>query len=99
AVLAPDATERTSLLRGIDSVLVEAGSGEASASWLAPLRARVTGALTVEERATRGYDALTRETLQTADRRAQAADVTGVERVIRRALSEDDRLGQRRPQE
>jgi hypothetical protein len=97
AVLAPDATERTSLLRGIDGVLSDAaGSG---ATWVAAVRPRVVGALAVEERATRGYDALTRETLQTADRRAQAADVTGVERAIRRALSEDDRLGQRRPQE
>jgi hypothetical protein len=59
----------------------------------------VNGALAVEERASRGYDLLTRETLRTADRYAGLADVTGVERVIRRALSEDDRLGQRRPQE
>jgi hypothetical protein len=64
-----------------------------------PLRARVTGALAIEERATRGYELLTRDTLQTAERHARAADVTAVERVIRRALSEDDRLGQRRPQE
>ena len=71
----------------------------AKAAWVAPLRARVTGALAVEERASRGYDALTRDTLQAADRHARLADVTGVERVIRRALSEDDRLGQRRPQE
>jgi hypothetical protein len=42
---------------------------------------------------------LTRETLQQADRHARLGDVTGVERVIRRALNEDDRLGQRRPQE
>jgi hypothetical protein len=96
AALAPDATERTSLLRAVDRVLVDAG---ADVSWSAPLRARVTGAIDVEERATRGYEALTRDTLQTADRRARLADVTGVERVIRRALSEDDRLGQRRPQE
>jgi hypothetical protein len=96
AALAPDATERTSLLRAVDRVLVDAG---ADVSWSAPLRARVTGAIDVEERATRGYETLTRDTLQTADRRARLADVTGVERVIRRALSEDDRLGQRRPQE
>ena len=105
AALAPDATERTSLLRAIERVLTEA---EASASlsaaggddsWSAPLRARVSAALAAEERATRGYDALTRETLRTAERHARLADVTGVERVIRRALGEDDRLGQRRPQE
>src|SRR5436190_7974732 len=97
AVLAPDATERTSLLRGIDRALADAAA--AGASWVASVRPRVTGALAVEDRASRGYDLLTRETLQTADRHARDADVTGVERVIRRALSEDDRLGQRRPQE
>jgi hypothetical protein len=69
------------------------------AGWAAPLRARVTAALAVEARASRGYEMLTRNSLRTADRYAQTADVTGVERVIRRALGEDDRLGQRRPQE
>ncbi len=117
AVLAPDATERTSLLRAIDRVLAgppspsrgfprspagfggTSGEASAAASWVAPLRARVSGALAIEERASRGYESLTRETLHVADRYARAADVTGVEGVIRRALREDDRLGQRRPQE
>ena len=98
AVLAPDATERTSLLRGIDRALLDAAGGPA-AGWVASVRPRVTGALAVEERASRGYDVLARDTLQAADRHARQADVTGVERVIRRALGEDDRLGQRRPQE
>jgi hypothetical protein len=94
AVLAPDASERTSLLRGIDRVLAE-GEGV----WVAPVAGRVKAALAAEERASRGYDLLTREMLLAADRYARQADVTGVERAIRRALSEDDRLGQRRPQE
>jgi hypothetical protein len=97
AVLAPDASERTSLLRAIDRTLVEAGDPEAG--WIAPVRARVTAALAIETRAARGYAELMRIALSTADRHAKAADVTGVERVIRRALGEDDRLGQRRPQE
>jgi transposase len=97
AALAPEATERTSLLRAIERVLADAGrTGEA---WMMPMRARVGSALAVEERAIRGYEALTREALGGAERAAQRADVTGVERIIRRALSEDDRLGQRRPQE
>jgi hypothetical protein len=97
ATLAPEATERTSLLRAIEQVLAEAGAtGEA---WIAPARARIGSALAIEERATRGYDAMTRQVLSAADRSAARADVTGVERIIRRALSEDDRLGQRRPQE
>jgi hypothetical protein len=97
AVLAPDATERTSLLRAIDRTLVEADGPEAG--WIAPVRARVTAALAIETRAARGYAELMRVALSTADRHAKAADVTGVERVMRRALGEDDRLGQRRPQE
>ncbi len=106
AVLAPDATERTSLLRGIDRVLAEAEGGLAApkprsgeGGWVAALAVRVKAALAAEERASRSYDVLTREMLLTADRHARQADVTGVERAIRRALSEDDRLGQRRPQE
>ncbi|MEO6239098.1 MAG: hypothetical protein ABIQ52_19050, partial [Vicinamibacterales bacterium] len=97
AVLAPDATERTSLLRGIERRLTQAGA--AAAAWTASLRARVAGALAMEERATRGYESLTRDSLRTSDRLARSADVSGVERVIRRVLGEDDRLGQRRPQE
>jgi len=96
AALSPEATERTSLLRAVQRALDESA---ADAPWASVLRARVGAALTVEERATRSYEALTRTTLQAAERYARMADVTGVERVIRRALSEDDRLGQRRPQE
>lgn len=97
ASLAPEATERTSLLHAIEHVLADTPA--AGAAWTVTLRSRVTSALAVEERATRGYDALTRDTLRIADRQARLGDVTGVERVIRRALTEDDRLGQRRPQE
>ncbi len=95
AALSPEATERTSLLWSIQTVL-EKSAGEA---WTTPYRARVAAALAIEERATRGYDLLTRTALQNAERYASTADVTGVERVIRRTLAEDDRLGQRRPQE
>jgi hypothetical protein len=101
AMLAPDATERTSLLRSIQTVLATAGAvGDAAvASWATPLNARASAALAAEERATEGYARLTKTTLQSAQRYAAAADVTGVERVIRRTLAEDDRMGQRRPQE
>jgi hypothetical protein len=101
AMLSPDAAERTSLLRSIQTVLTTAAAvGDLSvASWAAPLSARTSAALAVEDRATEGYARLTRTTLQSAQRYAAAADVTGVERVIRRTLAEDDRMGQRRPQE
>lgn len=97
ASLSPESSERVSLLRAIERVLTEAGA-ERGAS-LAPVRARVRAALVVEERANRAYEGLTRDLVRSADRYARNADVSGVERTIRRALSEDDRLGQRRPHE
>jgi hypothetical protein len=97
ASLSPDATERVSLLRAIEQVLADAGA--AGAAVPPPVYARVRTALATEERANRAYQTLTRDLMQSADRYARGADVGGVERVIRRALSEDDRLGQRRPQE
>jgi len=101
ATLLPDAVERTSLLQSIVTVLSTAGAigDSAVTSWATPLRDKASEALAIEERATQGYTRLTRTTLQSARRYSEAADVTGVERVIRRALAEDDRLGQRRPQE
>jgi len=97
ASLSPEATERVSLLRAIERVLTDAGAGTAGA--MSPLYLRVRSALAVEERANRAYEGLTRDMVRTAERYARSADVTGVERVIRRTLAEDDRLGQRRPQE
>jgi hypothetical protein len=97
AALAPESSERVSLLRAIERVLTDAGSGRGGLT--SPLHVRVRAALAVEDRANRAYEGLTRELVRSADRYASSADVTGVERVIRRALAEDDRLGQRRPQE
>ena len=96
AMLSPEATERVSLLRAIQQALEGPG---AATSWAASVRTRASAAIAIEDRATRSYDVLTRTALQGADRAARTADVTGVERSIRRALAEDDRLGQRRPQE
>ena len=96
AALAPDAGERTSLLRSIQSVL---GSVDARSGWVAPLRTRVGVALASEERTDRAYAALIQQSVKRADRYASAADVMGVERLVRQVLREDDRLGQRRPNE
>jgi hypothetical protein len=96
ASLAPDAGERTSLLRSIEKVLA---SVDAREGWAAPLRLRTGAALASEERTDRAYGALIQDTLKLADRYARSADVTSVERLVRRVLREDDRLGQRRPNE
>jgi hypothetical protein len=53
----------------------------------------------VEEGTDRAYSALIKDSLRTADQYARGANVTGVEGVVRRVLREDDRLGQRRPNE
>jgi hypothetical protein len=95
ASLSPDASERISLLRAIERALADSGTGATAT----PMYVRVRSALALEERANRAYEALTRDLVRAADRYARDANVTGVERVIRRALSEDDRLGQRRPHE
>ena len=94
--LAPDATQRTSLLAAIERTLTAAG---ADATWAAPLRARVSAALETERRTDRAYATLTHDSLRRADRSAAAGDVTSVERAIRSLLKQDDTLGQRRPQE
>jgi len=96
AALAPDAADRSSLLRSIEKVL---GSMDGRPAWAVSLRARAGAALALEEGTDRAYSALIRDSLQVADRYARNADVTGVERVVRRVLREDDRLGQRRPNE
>lgn len=95
-MLAPDATERISLLSAIEHTLARAG---ASAPWAALLRTRATAALEVEHRTDRAYTTLTHDALHAADRYAAIGDVTGVERIVRNLLKQDDRLGQRRPQE
>jgi len=94
--LAPDATERTSLLAAIERTLAGAS---ADAAWAVPLRVRANAALELERRTDRAYATLTHDALRAADARAATGDVTAVERIIRTLLKQDDRLGQRRPQE
>jgi hypothetical protein len=92
--LAPEATERTSLLTAIERTLVGADP-----AWAVPLRTRVTAALEIERRTDQAYGALTREALRAGDRYAAVGDVTSVERTIRILLKQDDKLGQRRPEQ
>lgn len=94
--LAPEAAERTSLLTAIERTLSGAGANE---SWAVPLRTRVSAALELEHRTDQAYATLTRAALHAADRSAAAGDVTAVERAIRTLLKQDDRLGQRRPEQ
>ncbi len=94
ASLVADASERTSLLRSIQRVL---GTIEGQPAWATAMASRVDAAVAVEEHTDRAYATLVRQTLAQAQRYANAANVTGVEQVVRRVLREDDRLGQKRP--
>jgi hypothetical protein len=94
--LAPDATERTSLLTAIQRTLETTGANNA---WAVSLRPRVMAALEIEQRTDRVYATFTHDALRAADRSAAIGDVTGVERTIRTLLRHDDKLGQRRPQQ
>jgi hypothetical protein len=96
AALAPDAGERTSLLQSIQRVL---STIDGRSAWAVPMRARVSAALALEAKTDQAYSALIRDSVRLAHRYARSANVTGVERVVRRVLREDDRLGQRRPNE
>jgi hypothetical protein len=89
-------SERLSLLHSVASTLATVGP---EATWSASLRARVNTAIAAEERVNRDYGSLSREMMRTADRRARDADVRGVERLMSQVLKEDQRLGNRRPQE
>ena len=96
AALTTDASERRSLLEAIADSL--AGSA-ATEDWAVRARARAAADLAVERRTDEAYGALTRDLAGTADARARTGDVRAVERLIRRAVESDDRLGRRRPQE
>ncbi|HEY2433612.1 MAG TPA: hypothetical protein VGI12_13130 [Vicinamibacterales bacterium] len=96
ASLAPDAADRTSLLASIQQAL---GGIEGHPNWTAPLVARVDRALAVERQADHAYSTLIHGTLAQAGRYARTANVRGVEDLMQRILREDDRLGQRRPNE
>jgi hypothetical protein len=60
------------------------------------LRARVRSMLDAELRIERAYIDLARSSLRDADQRASRGDVRGLQQIIARALSADDRLGRSR---
>ncbi len=96
AMLTPDATERTSLLRAIAETL---GGPDVTADWVAPLKTRVSTALAAEDRVDRDYSLLAQDVVRTADRYAKTANVAGVQRLQQRAMLQDERLGRQRPRE
>jgi hypothetical protein len=68
------------------------------ADWALAKRAEVEAAISVELRIDQAYRTLTANVLRLADRRAKAADVRGVERLLSRLPDQDQQLGARRPE-
>lgn len=93
ALLASDPDERIALLRTLTQELPFAPS---SATWAPVLRARASAALLAELRVENAYGDLVKNALKGGAERAARADVRGLQQIIAKALSTDDRLGRRR---
>jgi hypothetical protein len=94
ARLTPESTERVSLLNSVVAAL-EPVQAE---NWAAALRARASADLNLELRTERAYSDLVARTMTLVEQRTRAADVKGIERLVKDVLKADDRLGRRRPQ-
>jgi hypothetical protein len=90
----PDTTERVSLLGAV----VEVVAPLTHESWAAAIHARATSDLRLELRTEQSYSELVAQTMAEVDKRTKQADVKAIERLIKRVLDADDRLGRRRPQ-
>lgn len=93
--LITSAAERESALRSLQQTL----DATPDAPWVAAAREKVNAALSADERIDAGYAALTKRVIQQADRDVRTGSVMSLQQLIARALGEDDRLGQRRPEE
>ena len=96
ASLAGDPVERMQLLQAGIAIL-DGGSADWSETWAAATRARAVSGLAAETQLEKAYGTLREETLRTADDRAKAADVRGLEALVRDVLSTDGQLGRSRP--
>ncbi len=94
ATLATDSGERKGLL-----VAVERALAGVTDEWATTLAARARRDIDAEEAIDRSYGSLAQSAVSRARSRAAAADVRGVQGVIAEVLSQDDRLGRRRPAE
>ena len=97
ARLADSAAERTSLLKDAMASL-DATAGALPPEWVASVRADTTAQLQLEQRIDREYSTLTTYYMDIAHRRATAADVRGVERLVARIQERDAALGAHRPE-
>ena len=96
ALLASDPAERTALLQTLSQSIAFAPR---SAGWAAPMRRKISAALSAELQADSAYRSLTASMLKTATALGRRADVGGLQALIARALQRDEDLGRKRPGE
>ncbi len=96
AQLAESPGERTSLLNSaLDSI--DASAAELPADWVSSTRAETAARVAVEQRLDGQYNALTKQIIDVAHRRAEHADVHGIERLADQIHGRDAALGGKRP--
>jgi len=88
--------ERTSLLATAVAA-IDREEGVVPADWAATTRAEAEAEIVGELRVDRSYQSLTAQMMWLANRRAGAADVRGLERLVRVVYQRDAALGARRP--
>ena len=93
---AAEPAERIALLQALEDELALAPKTEA---WAPALRIRTASALATDLKIQRAYAELSIASMDDATARAERGDVRGLQQIIARALSTDDRLGRQRPGE
>jgi hypothetical protein len=96
ARLVDTAAERTSLLSAA-AIALERDADRLPADWAKEMSAETKSALDAEIATDRAYHALSDRIMAAVDRRARAADVRGVQRLIDRVHLHDRELGGKRP--
>lgn len=92
-----NAAERSSLMKTAVAT-IDRNAAFLPPEWASATRAELTAAIRSDRIVESSYQALTRGILLIADRRARAADVRGVERLLTRIQERDDLLGRQRPE-
>ena len=95
AMISPVPQERIDLLQGIATALDRLPES----SFRTSLRSRTATLLDGELKVERAYEELMRTAIRDADQQVARGDAGGLQRVIARALSTDDRLGRQRTAE
>lgn len=95
AMISPVPQERIDLLQGIAIAVDRLPQSPFRTS----LRARATAFLEAELKVEREYEELVRTAIRDADQRVARGDANGLQQIIARALSTDDRLGRQRTAE